>query len=229
VPERSHILGAFLLTALLFTAAAVAAPERPQRTLPDLVEHVKRAVVLVRAFDERGRPVAQGSGFFIAQKRVVTNLHVVGRAARVELLTFDGRPCPVAGALAYDAGRDLALLETAAPTTDVTTLPVEDSEPHAGEEIFVVSNPRDGGTWHVTRGTTLAPRIFQDFGRMVRITASISVGSSGGPVVNLRGRVVGVATMNLKASEESFFAVPAAPVRHLRPGLLMPFPLRAPH
>ncbi|HEV2705948.1 MAG TPA: serine protease [Pyrinomonadaceae bacterium] len=228
MPERSHILGVFLAAALL-CANAIDASAHAHPTLSDLVEHVKRAVVIVHAFDERGRPVAQGSGFFIAQNRVVTNLHVVGRAARVELLTFDGRPCHVAGALAYDAGRDLALLETAAPPTDVTTLPVEASEPRAGEEIFVVSNPRDSGTWHVTHGTTLAPRNFQDLGRMVRITASISVGSSGGPVVNLQGRVVGVATMNLKASEESFFAVPGAPVRHLRPGPLMPFPLRASH
>ena len=194
---------------------------------PDLVERVKRAVVVVSSYDEGGHTVAQGSGFFVRPGEVVTNLHVVGRAARVEVLTFGGRTCEVTGVAAFDAGRDLALLRVGDDDAeDVSTLEVEASAPRAGEDVFVVSNPR-GSFWQVSEGTALAPREFPEIGRLLPFTAQVSRGSSGGPVVNLRGRVVGVATMSLqKSSVEEYFALPGEEVLRLRPGAPRPFPLR---
>ena len=231
---RIQIRKAFLLLAACVLLAAAAAPlaatvaataSRP--TLPDLlIQHVKHSVVIVNAYDERGRHLSQGSGFFVASNRIVTNLHVVGRASRVEIETFDGQSRAVEGVVAFDAKRDLALLQPSASTSEVSTLTVEDSPSRTGDEIFVVSNPQ-GYTWQVSRGTTLALWDFQDFGELVRITASISQGSSGGPVVNLQGRVVGIATMSLKATGEFYFAVPGDRIAQLRPGPLMPFPLQA--
>lgn len=204
--------------------SAAAAPPRPP-ALPDIIRHVKRAVVVVNTFDARGRHLSQGSGFFVAANLIITNLHVVGSASRVEIETFDGQSYAVGGVVAFDAQRDLALLQPSTRASGVTTLVVEDSTPRAGEEIFVVSNPQ-GYAWQVSRGMTLALRNFQDIGELVRITASISHGSSGGPVVNLQGRVVGIATMNLTAAEELHFAIPGARIGHLRRGRLMPFPLQ---
>jgi S1-C subfamily serine protease len=220
--------GAFLslVSCLLLSAAPAASAATTARPLPDLIRHVKRAVVIVNAFDGRGRPLSQGSGFFVAANRIITNLHVVGRASRVEVETFDGRSYAVEGIVAFDAQRDLTLLQTLATSPAATTLKVEASGPRAGEEIFVVSNPR-GDAWRVSRGTTLALWDFQDIGTLLRITATISQGSSGGPVVNRQGRVVGVATMNLKASEELYFAVPCDRIADLRTGPLKPFPLLA--
>ncbi len=210
---------------MLMFAPASSSATAASEPLPDTIQHVKRAVVIVNSFDERGRHISQGSGFFIASQGIVTNLHVVGRAARVEIKTFDGQTYPIEGVVAFSVQRDLALLQIDAQTSEAESLSVEDSMPRAGEEIFVVSNPQ-GYTWQVSKGTTLALWDFQDIGELVRITASISQGSSGGPVVNLQGRVVGVATMNLKASEEFYFAIPCERIAQLRPGRLMPFPLQ---
>ena len=70
-----------------------------------LVDHVKRAVVVVNSYDERGRLLSQGSGFFVRQTQITTNLHVVGRAARVEVVTFGGRVRAVEGGCDAGVGR----------------------------------------------------------------------------------------------------------------------------
>lgn len=223
-PKRRSLLAVLLRPALLLLPlAATALAGEP---LPEAVSQVKRAVVVVNTFDERGKPLFRGSGFFVGGSRLVTNLHVVGTAARVEVKTFDGQTLRVAGAVAFDASRDLALLETSAPPAGVATLELEESGPSVGEEIFVVGHP-NGGACEVTRGNALTLWRFQEAGEMLRITAAISRGSSGSPVVNLRGRVVGVATMNLRRSGDFYFAVPGQDILSLRPDRLAPFPLQA--
>ena len=218
-----------VLLALALAAAAAPASAGGARTAgppPRLVEHVKRAVVVVNSYDERGRLLSQGSGFFVRQTQITTNLHVVGRAARVEVVTFGGRVRAVEGVVAMDARRDLALLQIGVAPEEVRPLAFVESAPPAGEEVFVVSNPR-GSLWEVSRGTTLGLRVFPELGPLVPFTASVARGSSGGPVVDLRGRVVGVATMGLlRAAGEDFFAVPAEHAARLRARALMPFPLR---
>jgi S1-C subfamily serine protease len=217
------------LLALALVSAFAPPPATDARTAGPpsrLVEHVKRAVVVVNSYDERGRLLSQGSGFFVRQTQITTNLHVVGAAARVEVVTFGGRVCAVEGVVALDGRRDLALLQLGGAAEGVRPLAFVESAPPAGEEVFVVSNPR-GSLWEVSRGTTLAPREFPELGPLVPFTAAVARGSSGGPVVDLRGRVVGVATMGLlRASGEDFFAVPAEHAARLRPRALMPFPLR---
>lgn len=237
-PRRfTRLLSLLLASALLAPAPAHATPARASSRAPAapsaalepsaeflLLEHVKRAVVVVRSFDERGRVQARGTGFFVRPGQLLTNLHVVGRAARVEVVTFDGRAHAVAGLVALSEARDLALLQTGEGCEDVATLAVEASRPRDGEEIFVVGNPQ-GQAWEVSRGQTLSVWESQDVGALVRISARLGRGSSGSPVVNLRGRVVGVATLALRGVEESFFAVPSDEAARLRPSVLRPFPL----
>lgn len=215
--------------------AAAAPPARDKGAAPStsiaaspsaelLLAQVKRAVVVVNSYDERGRVQSRGTGFFVGPGRIVTNLHVVGRAARVEVLTFDGCRESAAGVVALSQARDLALMQAAGSCGEATTLQFDTDAPRAGEEIFVVGNPQ-GHAWAVSRGWTLAVWESQDVGSLVRISAPIERGSSGSPVVNLRGRVVGVATLSLKGGEDSFFAVPSGEAARLRPSALRPFPL----
>lgn len=217
-------------TLLFALALALITPyARASEPLPGLINHVKRAVVVVNSFDERGKLVSQGSGFFIARDRIVTNLHVVGIAARVEVKTFDGETFAIEGLRAFDRGRDLALLQSATPAAlEVTTLTLTNLLPHPGEEVFVVSNPR-GSEWQVSSGHTLALWESQELGALLPITAAVSRGSSGGPVVNLHGHVVGIATLNIKRTEEFHLAVPGECAAALRPSALITFPLLPAH
>src|ERR671917_183282 len=92
----------FLLIALALCAGAHSRAHAGE-PVEAVVNHVKRAVVVVNSFDSRGRLSTQGSGFFVGRGRIVTNLHVVGTAARVEVRTFDGETFAVEGLRAHDA------------------------------------------------------------------------------------------------------------------------------
>lgn len=195
--------------------------------LPQSIERVKRAVVIVEALDARGATVSRGSGFFVRDDRIVTNLHVVGRATAVRVTTYAGETLSVEGVVALEERRDLALLQVGTASAYVETLTISEASPLAGEAVFVVSNPL-GSPWDVSRGTTLVPRVLPDIGRLLPITAPISRGSSGGPVVNQSGQVVGVAALRLKSDVEEYFALPCEAVASLRPDALRPFPLSLP-
>ena len=112
-----------------------------QESLPALVRRVKPSVVSVLTYDAKGEPLISGTGFFIRPGEVVTNMHVIRGAHRVEIHTLDvkGRTYPVAGALAVDEEADLALLSVDLPAERSRPLTFASTLPDEGEQIFVQS------------------------------------------------------------------------------------------
>ncbi len=213
MPRLPLLLVVFLL-AFLSPASAQEA-----ESLPSLIRRVKRAVVIINTYDCDGKPLRHGNGFFVEQNRLITGLHVLEGACQARIRTFNDHDYPVQGIIAVDEEHDLVLLQTALPSSQIAALPVEATPPRTGEEIFVISNPR-GTSWEVGRGITLSPWNFQHVGDVLRITSSIRHGSSGSPVVNRHGRVVGVAAMQIRSAEELNFAVPVQWIRALQGGPL---------
>jgi S1-C subfamily serine protease len=191
--------------------------------LTNITKHVKQAVVVITTYDKSEKPLLQGSGFFVETKYLITTLHLIKDAYRAQIRTFNGRTYPVEGIAALNEQRDLALLEIGGASKGWTTLAVEETMPTEGEEIIVVSNPQ-GASWTVSTGVIEAIWNFQGIGDLMRITAAISPGSSGGPVVNRRGRVVGIAAMHIDSADDLNFAVPSELIKALRPGPLRPLP-----
>src|SRR5712692_9623105 len=113
--------------------------EQAQDSLPDLVRRVKPSVVSVLTYDAKGEPLISGSGFFVRPGEVVTNLHVVRGAHRVEIHTLEGkgRTYPVAGWLAIDEEGDLALLSVDLPPDRSRVLSLSSSLPEEGEKVFL--------------------------------------------------------------------------------------------
>jgi S1-C subfamily serine protease len=197
-------LRCLLAGALLFIAAS---PVCAQASVPEKIELLKRAVVIVTTDDERGKPLLQGSGFFIARDLIVTAMHVIKHAGRIRIKTIDGRTSTVQTVIAADEKSDLALLQIGKPFPDATFLQLEEAMPVEGEAIIVLSNPQ-GFPWKVTRGQVGLTWEFGGFGERMQITASILPGSSGGPVINERGRVVGIADLHILGADDLNFAVP---------------------
>jgi S1-C subfamily serine protease len=189
----------------------------------EMLKRTKRAVVVITTYDDRGKPLLQGSGFFIESGNIITNMHVIKDACRVQIKTFDGKIYLVQGVIAADEKSDLALLQTNASSSETTTLIVEEGVPQEGEEIIAVGNPK-GSMWKVSRGITGTIWNFQDIGELISITATILPGSSGGPVVNREGRVIGVAVMHTNSADDLNFVVPGEVIKTLRPGPLKPLP-----
>jgi tetratricopeptide (TPR) repeat protein len=83
----------------------------------------------------------------------------------------------------------------------------------------VIGNPF-GLEGSVTNGIVSAVRDIPTFGRIIQITAPISPGSSGSPVVNMQGQVIGVATLQITGGQSVNFAIPSERISQLQSGTL---------
>lgn len=203
-----------LALALVLLSAQLTAA---QPTLPELVRTVKPAVVAIATYDANGEALMTGSGFFLNQGKVVTNLHVIRNAARIEIKTLDGkgRTYPAAGLLSIDEDGDLALIKVDMPPVRSRAIELAPLLPDEGETVFVVGNPLklEGS---VSDGIVAAVREVPSVGRIIQITAPISHGNSGSPVFNMRGQVLGVVTVKVTNGQNINLAIAAARIGQLR-------------
>src|SRR4026208_1034649 len=190
-------------------------PTKAQDILPDLVRRIKPSAVAIETYDSRGEKLSRGSGFFVEADRVVTNRHVLEGAYRAEVHSSSGAVFPVKGVLAVDAEGDIALLKIDVPVSPVRPLPLDKTSPQEGESIVVIGNPL-GLEGSVTNGIVSAVRDIPTFGRIIQITAPISSGSSGSPVVNMQGQVIGVATLQITGGQSVNFAIPSERIAQLQ-------------
>ena len=199
---------------------AVAQPE----TLPELVRRAKPSVVSVLTYDGKDEPLISGTGFFVRPGEVVTNMHVIKGAHRVEIHTLEGkgRTYPVVGAIAVDDEADLALLKVDLPADRSRPLNLTTTLPDEGEEVFVIGNPlRLEGS--VSNGIVSAIREVPDLGRIIQITAPVSHGNSGSPLFNMRGQVIGIITVKVTNGQNINLALGVSRINSLSRGQLMSF------
>ncbi|HKP36427.1 MAG TPA: trypsin-like peptidase domain-containing protein [Pyrinomonadaceae bacterium] len=212
---RARILVRPSLAALsLLACVLVFQAARAQDQLPELVRRIKPSAVAIETFDAKGEKLSRGSGFFIDSDRVVTNRHVIDGAYRAEVHSLTGSNYPVRSVLAVDAEADIALLRVEAPANLVRPLQLDRTSPQEGESIVVIGNPF-GLEGSVTNGIVSAVRDIPGFGRIIQITAPISPGSSGSPVVNMQGQVIGVATLQITGGQSVNFAIPSERIAQL--------------
>ncbi|HBB89655.1 MAG TPA: hypothetical protein DC047_18775 [Blastocatellia bacterium] len=195
----------------------VVPPTSAQDLLPDLVRRIKPSAVAIETFDARGVQLSRGSGFFIDVDRVVTNRHVIENAYRAEVHSYNGNVYQVKGVIAVDAEGDIAVLRVEAPAGQVRPLSLDRTSPQEGESVVVIGNPF-GLEGSVTNGIVSAVRDIPTFGRIIQITAPISPGSSGSPVVNMHGQVIGVATLQITGGQSINFAIPSERISQLQSG-----------
>ena len=201
-----------LVLVLVLSAAAGA-----QDFLPELVKRIKPSAVAIETFDSRGNTLSRGSGFFVGADRIITNRHVIDRSSRVEVHLMDGKKFTVKGVLAVDGEGDLALLQVDVPKELAIPLPIVKAVPQEGEFVVVIGNPF-GLEGSVSNGIVSAVREISGYGKIIQITAPISPGSSGSPVVNMLGQVIGVATLQAAEGQSLNFAVPAERIGQLKIG-----------
>jgi len=220
--NKRRFLRLFPLALVLLIVPAVYAVQ-DKENLPTLVKRVKPSVVAIATYDANGEPLMTGSGFFLRPGQVVTNLHVVRGAVKVEIKTLDGKGkvFPVNGTLAVDEEGDLALLNVDMPLERSRTTQLARDLPDEGEPIFVIGNPLklEGS---VSDGIVSAVREVPNSYRIIQITAPISHGNSGSPVFNLKGEVIGVVTIKVTNGQNINLAIAAARVAQLSAGKVQP-------
>ena len=166
------------------------------------------SVVLLDMEDVNGQPLALGSGFFIRPDIVATNLHVIKGAGKgYARVVGKKQNYDVAAVVAASEHADLALLRVVG--TGAPTLPLGDSTRVAiGDEVYAVGNP-EGLEGTFSQGIISGIRT-SGSDTILQITAPISPGSSGGPVVDGSGEVIGVAVATVKDGQNLNFAIPSS-------------------
>ena len=191
-------------------------PAPAQEKLPEIVKKIEPATVVILTYDNDGKIIGQGSGFFISEEGdIITNRHVLAGAHRAEVKTTSEKVYPITLIVAEDKEADIIRASVNIPKESVSLLSLSSSIPEVGERVAVIGSPL-GLERTVSDGIVSAVREIPAFGKIYQVTAPISPGSSGSPVVNMKGEVIGVATFQFVEGQNLNFAIPGERIAKLK-------------
>lgn len=180
-----------------------------KKEINDIVSEVIPATVFINVRTNSSN--VTGSGFFALNGKIFTNAHVVEGAKSISIKTHNGKTYD-AEVLDANHDLDLAVLSANVNKKDYSNLSFASQIPNHGTEIVVIGSPL-GYEQTVSNGLISAIRSYDDI-TILQMTAPISGGSSGSPVVNMQGKVVGVATaVNIKGQNINFAVSPLSAKR----------------
>ena len=185
----------------------------PAQTAPQIAEKALAATVYLEMQDSNGVPLGFGSGFFVRDNLIATNYHVIEGAARgTAKLVGQFSTYTIEGVTATDQTNDLALLKVT--VSGINPLPLgNSSDVKIGETVYVAGNPR--GLEGTFSNGIISSRRDRYAKERLQMTAPISPGSSGGPVLNSKGEVIGISFMTLVGGQNLNFAIPSRYLREL--------------
>jgi len=188
--------------------------------LTKLVSEIRPAVVTVVVNDANHQVTGIGSGFFIDKYgHLITNYHVIDGKYAAEVRTADGNSFPIALVVADNKSVDLVKVLVDIPREKVKWIKVSGDLPSIAEQIMVVGSPM-GLEQTVSEGIVSSIREIPTVGEFFQMSAPISPGSSGGPVINLKGEVIGVTTFQFVRGQNLNFAITGNSVLKLKPARL---------
>jgi serine protease Do len=171
--------------------------------------------------DAKGEEEGSGSGFVISEDGwIATNFHVANQAERMVAVFPDGKEVEIIGSRLFDPESDVAVLQLTAGK--YPWLRLAGTAARQGDDITVIGSPRGLGS-AVSTGIVSAVREQGTVTRRdkdgekswgLQITAGIAPGSSGSPILNASGEVVGLA-VGVYEGEPLYFGVPVARLQAL--------------
>jgi hypothetical protein len=186
--------------------------------ISQIILNQRRSVVTIYVNDENGNLIGSGTGFIIdSNGKIATNYHVMSMwlegnnslLVRME----NGAFFPLSELVNFDEDNDVAIFKVDGKELPSVKL-AKKYEPKLGESIVVIGSP-------LGFSTTISDGIVSNIrgkDKIIQITAPVSPGSSGSPVFNSKGEVIGVATFNIEGGQNLNFAIPVKHVANLLKG-----------
>lgn len=172
------------------------------------------AVFYIEVYDASAKPLASGSGFFInSDGTAITNFHVIEGAHSAKITTIEGKNYNVEGVYSLDEGLDIAKIKV--DGKGFPTVNIDNSGNVMGGSIaYTIGSPL-GLSNTMSEGIIANPnRIINDMS-YYQITAPISAGSSGGPLFDKEGHVIGIASGGYLEGQNLNIAIPITNIANL--------------
>ncbi len=183
---------------------------QPQSSSLDAGQIYKKAapaVVLIETHDLKGQPSARASGFLVsADGRILTNYHVVAHTKQATVVLANGDAYDTVEVLDVDQRKDIAFLKIKAVELPFLVFG-RSSTVEVGDTVFSLGNPLGRLENTLSQGIISGKPQGPGY-RYFQTTAAISPGSSGGPLLNAKGEVIGIVTFFLEEGQSLNFAVP---------------------
>ncbi len=207
VKRRLQLFTSIIIAVIAPASLTNSRAETESIDLKALAKKARPAVMLLVVSDANGKEIATGTGFLVSSDgKLITNHHVIENAASAVAKAENGGLFPVEGVLAADPKNDLVLLKLKGK--DLPFLPLGSSDKiEVGTRIAIIGSPL-GLEGSMSEGIVSAVRELMGDLKMLQVTAAISPGSSGSPVMNVKGDVVGIASTLLLGGQALNFAVP---------------------
>jgi len=187
----------------------------------EIFKKVAPGVVIITVLREEGTgtdillgAMGQGSGFIVKEEGViVTNFHVVDCAQSIEVKLQNGTVYPVTGIIHFDPERDICILKIDADNLPTVSLG-NSNLIKPGDKIFTIGAPM-GLEYSISEGLMSGVRR-RGGQKFLQLSAAISPGNSGGPLINAQGKVVGITSSGYSAASDAQnlnFAIPVNEVK----------------
>jgi S1-C subfamily serine protease len=181
-------------------------------TIGDLFNKENKATATVITYDSGHNLFKQGSGFFINKNgHFITCYHVLKGAYSASIKIEDQKEYEVDYVIAADEDKDLIKLAVNIPNGTLAPgmwIDINDKKPKVADRVMVISTPM-GLSRTVSDGIISAIRELPGKGLVYQMTVPISPGSSGSPVIDMKGKVVGVSFLQLVSGQNLNFAIPS--------------------
>lgn len=213
-PSPERLKSAHLLLIMPFLLYAIPSRGQSKSTITPtaIYDRAHSSVVVIVTTDKDNKPKGQGSGFVVSKDRIATNHHVLASASDAVVFFADGTYTVVEGIVADSEARDLIIIS--AKTGSRPSLRLGDElSVRQGDPVYAIGAP-EGLQLSITNGIVSGFRNLDDQ-FLIQSTAPIAPGSSGGPLLDSSGSVIGVTTSLLSGSPGIYFSVGVGDVSRL--------------
>lgn len=200
IPGKKQVLIAFLIT---FHTHAFS-----QDNLSKLFESALPSVLKIETFDSNGNPLMSGTGFIISPNgKAISNLHVFIGASKSQITTSSGKTYKIGSVWYKNDSLDLVTFDIINDGKEIFPfLKISGNSPKIGEGVFVIGNPI-GLDFTISNGIISSIRQQTELGQVIQTSAPISAGSSGSPLMDMKGFVIGIITYTFTTGQNLNFAI----------------------